>query len=595
MLTAVLRRPTRGESRIASLVAFNRGAGDLAAAAGVAAGLCLAGAIDTSDDVAGRRRRPISPIASMSPPVDVDPRRNAGAARRSRRPRARDARNRRARRARPESLPEWWDVAGTRTIVSTSTKLALLEALRPAGAHAGAGPPVARPPDRGDARRRLPPFADDALDGAVKRPAALRSRRAVARRSNSAHDRGRATDRRARRGHDGAGARCADGREIDERHFDLPALPIGRHRLEVGGVACALTIAPPEAYRAQGGVAAPLRRLRAALRAAPRRHGDQGIGDFTTLGLAGAAAAQAGAAYFGVSPMHMLFPARSQPREPLSPVRPALSRSDPDRRARGRRPAERRASSAAAARAGSATARGGRAAARHRLRGGVERSSGSRCRARFAAFVRARAARPGDPLFAEFAASSPRAAKRCAASPSSRRSRRERTAKIGAAGPRTCATPMRTRLAGAAAAARRRRRLRAVLPMARRSAIGRGGGAREGGGARNRPLSRSRGRRRARRRGELVARRRTRASAPASARRPIRSPRQGQNWHLPPPDPIAGARDGLARARCAARRQHAPRRHAAHRSRDGADAAVRHPRRRQAGRRRLCRLSRRTN
>ena len=64
-------------------------------------------------------------------------------------------------------------------------------------------------------------------------------------------------------------------------------------------------------------------------------------------------------------------------------------------------------------------------------------------------------------------------------------------------------------------------------------------------------------------------------------------------WNLPPPDPVAGAREGWSGLRRALRRQHAPRRHAAHRPRDGADAAVRHPRRRQARRGRLCRLSRR--
>ena len=84
--------------------------------------------------------------------------------------------------------------------------------------------------------------------------------------------------------------RSAIGRLIvAENDFGLPPLPTGRHQLEVDGVACALTIAPPEAYRAEAarrprfGVSAQLYALR-------RRQGDQGIGDFTTLGLAGATA-----------------------------------------------------------------------------------------------------------------------------------------------------------------------------------------------------------------------------------------------------------------------------------------------------------------
>src|ERR1700735_2664946 len=54
-----------------------------------------------------------------------------------------------------------------------------------------------------------------------------------------------------------------DGRSVSER-------PIGRHRLIVDGVACALTIAPPEAYspkaaaRKRFGVAAQLYGLRRA-------------------------------------------------------------------------------------------------------------------------------------------------------------------------------------------------------------------------------------------------------------------------------------------------------------------------------------------
>ena len=62
----------------------------------------------------------------------------------------------------------------------------------------------------------------------------------------------------------------------------LPALPIGRHRLIVDGVACALTVAPPEAYRAKAALRRRFGVGGAALRPAPR-DGDQGIGDFTTL------------------------------------------------------------------------------------------------------------------------------------------------------------------------------------------------------------------------------------------------------------------------------------------------------------------------
>ncbi len=51
-----------------------------------------------------------------------------------------------------------------------------------------------------------------------------------------------------------------------------------------------------------------------------RRAGDQGIGDFETLARAAEAAGDAGAAYLGVSPMHMLFP---RDRERASPYYPS--------------------------------------------------------------------------------------------------------------------------------------------------------------------------------------------------------------------------------------------------------------------------------
>ena len=113
-----------------------------------------------------------------------------------------------------------------------------------------------------------------------------------------------------------------DGRFVAERKVALPALPIGRYRLIVDGVECALTVAPPEAYspkaasRKRFGVAAQLY----ALRRANEHRRDQGIGDFSTLALAGESAGSAGAAYFGVSPLHMLFP---RDRERASPYYPS--------------------------------------------------------------------------------------------------------------------------------------------------------------------------------------------------------------------------------------------------------------------------------
>ena len=121
---------------------------------------------------------------------------------------------------------------------------------------------------------------------------------------------------------EGAAHVLPDGRTGSERLVALPDLPVGRHRLIFGGVECALTVAPAEAFRPESalrkrfGVTAQLY----ALRRSGQEPGDQGIGDFSTLALAAERAGAAGAAYFGVSPMHMLFP---RDRERSSPYYPS--------------------------------------------------------------------------------------------------------------------------------------------------------------------------------------------------------------------------------------------------------------------------------
>ena len=139
---------------------------------------------------------------------------------------------------------EWWDVGGRRTIVSAETKIALLEALGlEVASEAQARDSLMRLID--DTQRRRLPFSLMLRLGAPL-VAPLR-------------DAPRATEARIVR-EDGAvaewrieaadGATCdlRDGRSVSERAIALPALPIGRHRLIVDGVDCALTIAPPEAY-----------------------------------------------------------------------------------------------------------------------------------------------------------------------------------------------------------------------------------------------------------------------------------------------------------------------------------------------------------
>jgi glycogen operon protein len=97
---------------------------------------------------------------------------------------------------------------------------------------------------------------------------------------------------------------------------------MGRHRLTLDddpATACHLTVAParcflPDALAAgqrRFGVAAHLYTLRGS-------H-DQGIGDFSTLAELGSAAARAGAAVVGLNPLHALFPGDRSRASPYHP------------------------------------------------------------------------------------------------------------------------------------------------------------------------------------------------------------------------------------------------------------------------------------
>jgi glycogen debranching enzyme GlgX/4-alpha-glucanotransferase len=395
VLTAVFATPTSGGlDRV--LVAFNRGAATSLRLPEARVGFVWRVEIDTSDDdrldtpteTADRTALPARSVLIIAEA--------SVSAKYARPPDLRDV----------ETLSEaagvageWWDVTGRHTRVSTATKLALLECFGlPARTQALARESLDRLMEETRARK-LPPALTLALDGAPR--VAVRDDAAAPQASIEYHV--TLEDGSIVAGStSGADARrqtLPNGREIDERHFDLPFLPVGRHRLEIGGVSCALTIAPPEAYRPKStwrnrfGVSAQLYALR-------RDEGDQGMGDFTALGAVAEASARHGAAYFGVSPMHMLFPHQ---RDRASPYHPSDRRfldpilidalesdglpEDEEWRAASASLAERLA---VVARAPSIDYDAVWATKRVALQ------------YRFAAFLRARAGRAGDPLFAEF-------------------------------------------------------------------------------------------------------------------------------------------------------------------------------------------------
>ena len=293
---------------------------------------------------------------------------------------------------------EWFDVAGKRTIVAAETKIALLQALGlDVNSEAQARDSLTRLVDDTE-RRRLPfslvlrlgePLVAPLRDMAGKTDARIvREDGAVAEWPVEPAD--------------GVQRELADGRSVVERKIALPELPIGRYRLIVGGVECALTIAPPEAFsskatlRKRFGVAAQLY----ALRRAGEDGRDQGIGDFSALARAGEAAGGAGAAYLGLSPLHMLFP---RDRERASPYYPSDRRFiDPiyiDALDDAGLPRDEALNAALTALAPEFAAA---SATRYVEYVEVWRAKRAALEARSAAFARLRAARPSDPLIADY-------------------------------------------------------------------------------------------------------------------------------------------------------------------------------------------------
>ena len=113
-----------------------------------------------------------------------------------------------------------------------------------------------------------------------------------------------------------------DGRPGTCLQLTLPPLPVGRYRLtreDLPQATCGLTIAPtasfaPDALKAGSRVFGLSSQLYAA-----RRVGDQGIGDFGTLGELAEAAAREGAGALAINPLHALFSAQRERASPYFP------------------------------------------------------------------------------------------------------------------------------------------------------------------------------------------------------------------------------------------------------------------------------------
>ncbi len=218
---------------------------------------------------------------------------------------------------------DWWDIDGTRHPVRPDTQRALLAAMRlPAGSDAEAADSLVAFAEA--QQRRALPWAMTTHDAAtlpvVLAEGAARSRlRLVLENEDGAQET-----------HDvapGDGTEelrtCADGQTARVWRVNLPTLPLGRYQIwreDAPALRCALTVAPQTCYLPPALTAGGRRFGIAAHLYAVRRQGDQGIGDFATLGLLARGAAQRGAAVVGLNPLHALFAER---RERASPYHPS--------------------------------------------------------------------------------------------------------------------------------------------------------------------------------------------------------------------------------------------------------------------------------
>ncbi len=202
--------------------------------------------------------------------------------------------------------PEWWDVEGAGHRVSPDSQKALLAAMSLAADTTGQAVESLAGLARDRDRRALP----HALVSVADEPVTLR----LAVEDGGAPTRTWLTIR----AEDGSTRRLrADGIEVN-----LPLLDHGRYTVtqeDVPDLACHLIIAPrachaPEVLKDGGRVWGLATQIYGV-----RRQGDQGIGDFTTLGALGEAAAERGGAILGFNPLHALFNDRPDLASPYYP------------------------------------------------------------------------------------------------------------------------------------------------------------------------------------------------------------------------------------------------------------------------------------
>ncbi len=220
--------------------------------------------------------------------------------------------------------PLWYDISGTQHTVPAATKQALLADMGfAAGSNAEVRESLSRLADR-ENRRSLPATLAAYEGQPIVLRMALGDRRLPAALTVEREDGSSEPIPLDPSALEFESVTALDGRRVDTVLAKLPLQPFGRHRIfcdRTPEAVCNLTVAPrrcflPDAHSPDGrrrfGIAAQLYSL--------CRSGDQGVGDFTTLGELAEMAAAAGAATIGINPLHALF---SQDRERASPYYPS--------------------------------------------------------------------------------------------------------------------------------------------------------------------------------------------------------------------------------------------------------------------------------
>ena len=215
----------------------------------------------------------------------------------------------------------WHDISGKRTDVSADTKIVALKALGyPAGGAGEARDSLARLLD-GTFARSIPACVVQRVDRPLK--VSVRTPRGAPPANFDYRvetEEGSVAEGKAVAG-EVQSVTLADGRALSLIEASLPALPVGRHRLSFAGETSSLIIAPEAAYFPDGlanprfGVSAQLYAQRRPANAGR----DQGIGDLTTLASLGETSGRSGAATLAFSPIHALFPTDRTRCSPYSP------------------------------------------------------------------------------------------------------------------------------------------------------------------------------------------------------------------------------------------------------------------------------------